>query len=192
MNVVIVSIVVAAFVIAVTVLSSRAARHRSAVLTKVANDLDWTDVRVSTFHATKVRGMRNGVSVSMTHKPRHKSTPERIVTLIEVPAPGRLIVRKRVAGFLSNKPWLGPPILDHAELWIRADDRTLAGRFLDHRERLDLVRRNLATRFDELRVDGRGIRVERAVEGSTWGFDEAAAKKVAKEEWDLALAMSRT
>jgi hypothetical protein len=68
----------------------------------------------------------------------------------------------------------------------------IAQRFLEHRERLDLVRRNLASRFDELRVDQHGIRILRAVEGATWGFDEAKTIKVAKEEWELALAMSRT
>ena len=183
---------IALFLTLVMLLAGRASRHRAAVLAKVGNSLDWTDVRVSTFNATKVRGVRNGVSVSMTHKPRHKSTPERILTFMAVPVSGRLIVRKRIGGWLSNRPWFGPPVFDHPEFWIRADDRAMAQRFLDHRERLDLVRRNLVTRFDELRVDQRGIHVLRAVEGTTWGFDEAAAKRVAKEEWELALAMSRT
>ncbi|HVS30559.1 MAG TPA: hypothetical protein VMS98_03795 [Thermoanaerobaculia bacterium] len=177
--------------VAVLLFTSRRSRRQNSVLADIAEEWGWTEVRLSSFIRVRVEGLHNGIAVSMTRKPRNRSLPERLTTFMAAPARGRMIVTRHFAGFLSNRPWFGPPIVDHPELWVRTGERMMARRLFDDPGLTALVKENLITRGDELRVDGRGIRIHRELDRSLWGFDEAAIRKAAREEWDLVTAMSR-
>src|SRR5436305_12710468 len=74
------------------------------------------------------RGTWRGIPVELRHIRRDKASPERLLLTLSVAAPAHVILKRRVAGFLS-KPitWFGPPLVDpmnfaeRDQYWIRSD-----------------------------------------------------------------------
>jgi hypothetical protein len=76
-----------------------------------------------------VRGRWRGIDVELRHLNRYKGVPERLLLTMKTASPARVIVKRRMTGFLS-KPltWFGPPFVDPMNLydreryWVRSNE----------------------------------------------------------------------
>ncbi len=193
-------------IVAVASLSRRAKAIRQ-ILTGLATSAGWSGLRNAFFAAAGVKGIWRSFPVSLSYHSRQKSTPERLVLKVRARTDGRLIVKRKFEGFFSNRPvtWFGPPVIElhqpaAAELWIRSDQPALAERLLGDS---DLARRlveNLLARFDEVKIDRRGLKITRALDERpvrmkygigtfSMKFDPARYEAIAREELALAEAL---
>jgi hypothetical protein len=160
----------------------------------------WTNL-TNPFFLIGVKGIWRSFPVEFAYRTREKSTPRRFILTIGAQTDARLIVKRRFAGFFSNKPmtWFGPPLIDAGqdELWVRGDQPTLAQRIFADPQMAALIAENVVGRFDEIRVDKRGLRIRRALDerpvraryGLPLFFDPEKAEPIAREELALAEAL---
>jgi hypothetical protein len=153
-----------------------------------------------------LRARWRGFDVTMRHMDRYKGIPERVLLTIDCEAPARVIVKRRVMGFLSRPFSLfGPPLVEPVNLvnrneyWIRSDEQVFVETLFMHREIEPLLESNLVARFDVIELGPKGLRVLRAVDDRAvklrfgrpffkWGRDLDLIETVAREEWTVATA----
>ncbi len=185
------------FIVVIALLS----RHTKAIreiLAALATSAGWSGLRNVFLAGAGVKGMWRSFPVELSYHPRQKGVPERLVLKVRARTDGRLIVKRKFQGLFSNRPlsWFGPPVIDvhhpaAAELWIRSDQPALAERLFTDSDLARKVAGNLAVRFDEVRIDRRGLKVVRALDPrspfSAVKFDRV--ESIAREELELAEAL---
>lgn len=177
-----------AFLILVLVLQSNRTKRLRERLEMMAREMGWSEVVVTKFFFTGVRGMWNGFSVRIRLIPRQKSIPERIVSNIRIQAPARVIITRRQRGVFSGRPLslFGPPVVElplYQQFWIRADEITLPERLM-RSSAASMIDRILQGRYDVLRMGRDDLLVQRV---STNEPDAVA--RLAREELELLRAV---
>ena len=167
--------------------SNRAKRLRER-LVMMAREMGWSEVTVTTFFMSGVRGTWNGYPVRIRLVPRQKSIPERLVSNIRVQAPARVTIMRRQRGLFSGRPvsLFGPPVVDlplYQQFWIRSDEITLIERLM-RGSAAAMIDRILRSRYDVLRMTRDDLLVQRV---SASEPDEVA--RLAREELDLLRAV---
>ncbi len=198
-----------AVVITITAVAfaSRRTKEIRQILAGLATSAGWSGLRNAFLAAAGVKGTWRSFPVELSYHQRQKGTPERLVLKVRARTDGRLIVKRKFEGFFSNRPltWFGPPVIDlhqpaAAELWVRSDQPALAERLLGDS---DLARRlveNLLARFDEVKIDRRGLKIARALDerpvrvkygigAFSMKFDPSRYESIAREELALAEAL---
>lgn len=186
------------------IVSSRALREH---LMRIVNDIGWEGTQRRWLNGA-LRGRWRGFEVELRHMDRYKGVPERLQLTINAQAPARVIMKRRVMGFLSRPMTLfGPPLVEPVNLqnrdqyWIRADEQVFAEMIFTHREIEPLLEPNLVARFDSIELGPRGLKMMRAVDDAAvkrrfgrpffkWGRDLDLIETVAREEWTMASTLA--
>jgi hypothetical protein len=191
-------------VIVILILASRTTSGVRERLRDLATSAGWSDLVDVSFLGSGVKGMWRSFPVQLVYYARQKSVPRRFILKVRAQADSRFIVKRMFRGFFSNRPltWFGPPLIDvrqsaAAELWVRGDEGTLAERIFSDPKLTALISENLVARFDEIRIDRRGLRVTRALDerpvkekyGLPLFFKADQAEPIAREELALASAL---
>lgn len=178
------------------------------LLREVATAAGWTDLRNLVLASSGVKGMWRQFPVELGYRPRQKGVPSRLTLRVRARADARLNIKRRFEGFLSNRPltWFGPPIVELHQpaasmMWVRGD-RALAERVFADAQVASLLSANLVARFDEVNVDGKGLRIVRALDEKpvrqkygmpafSMSFDAGQYAPIAREEIALAEAIAQ-
>ena len=177
----------------------------SEVLNRVATSSSWMNVRsLRLFNG--VRGTWRQFPVHLSYQPRNKGAPQRMIVKIGATTDVRLIVKRKFEGLFSNRPlaWFGPPLVEvhqpaAAQMWVRGD-APLAERIFSDQKVAALLSNNLVARFDEVKVDPKGLRIIRALDERpvkrkydmptfSMSFNAEKFEPIAREEIQLAEAL---
>ena len=176
------------------------------MLRTITSAAGWTDLQNVSFIASGVKGMWRQFPVEFVFRQRQKGAPQRLILRISASSDTYLNVKRRFEGFFSNKPltWFGAPLIDvhqpsASQFWVRGDP-SLAERMFADPKVASLIAANLVARFDELQVDGSGLRITRALDERnvrmkynmptfTMSFDARRFEPIAHEQIELAEAM---
>ncbi len=176
------------------------------LLREMATSAGWTGLRNLVLVSSGVKGMWRQFPVELGYRPRQKGVPSRLTLKVRARADARLNIKRRFEGFLSNRPmtWFGPPIVELHQpaasmMWVRGDG-ALAERVFADAGLASLLSANLVGRFDEVNVDGKGLRIVRALDEKpvrqkygmpafSMSFDARQYAPIAREEIALAEAM---
>jgi hypothetical protein len=198
--------IVVVAVILIVVAGSRGMTAIRELLRSLATSAGWTDLRNAFMVAAGVKGTWRSFPVALSYMGRQKGTPQRLILNVGARSDSRLIIKRRFTG-LFNRPltWFGPPLIElrHSsaeELWVRADEPTLAERLFGDSSLAALMGTNLVARFDEIRIDRGGLRLTRALDDrlvkekygmATFAFrpDTEKLEPIAREELALAEAL---
>jgi hypothetical protein len=152
-----------------------------------------------------IRARWRGLDVELRHMRRYKSTPERLLLMVKTASPARVIVKRRILGFLSKPITLfGPPLVeptnlpDRERFWIRSDELLLVERLVAHAEVPPALETNLIARFDVVDLGPKQLRILRAVDDRAvrkhfdrpflkFGRDYELIDTITTEEWTLAV-----
>jgi hypothetical protein len=150
------------------------------------------------------RGTWRGIPVELKHMNRDKSTPERLLLTLSVAAPARVILKRRIEGFLARPiTWFGPPLIEpmsfaeRDQYWIRSDQPMFVETLLSRREVGPALDPNLIARRDVIDLDPKRLRIMRAVDDravkerfgrpTLWfSKDLELIETIATEEWNVA------
>lgn len=189
----------------ITTLNRRSGAVRE-LLRTITSAAGWTDLQNVSFIASGVKGMWRQFPVEFVFRQRQKGVPQRFILRISARSDTYLNVKRRFEGFFSNKPltWFGAPLIDvhqpsASQFWVRGDP-SLAGRMFGDPKVASLIATNLVARFDELQVDGSGLRLTRALDDRnvrmkynmpsfTLAFNARQFEPIAHEQIELAEAM---
>ena len=192
-------------VVLLTTLNKRSAAVRE-MLRTIASAAGWTDLQSVSFVASGVKGMWRQFPVEFVYRQRQKGAPQRLVLKISAQSDAYLNVKRRFEGFFSNRPmtWFGAPLIEvhqpsASQMWVRGDP-SLAERICADQKVASLIGANLVARFDELQVDGSGLRITRALDDRnvrmkynmpsfTMKFDARQFEPIAHEQMALAEAV---
>ena len=152
-----------------------------------------------------IRARWRGFDVELSHLRRYKGVPERLLLTVKTASPARVIVKRRILGFLS-KPFtlFGPPLVeptnlpDRERFWIRSDEQALVERLVSYAEVPPALETNLIARFDVVDLQTKQLRILRAVDDRAvrkhfnrplfrFGRDFELIDTIATEEWKLAV-----
>jgi hypothetical protein len=192
-------------IVLVVIAASKANTTTRELLRRTATAAGWSDLRNLFFAGTGVKGTWRSFPVELSYMPRQKGVPRRLILKVRARTDSRLIVKRKFSGLFSNRPltWFGPPLVEvksAEELWVRADEAGLAERLIADHVLASLIWTNLVARFDEIRVDGKGLRILRALDEQLvrekYGIpafqmrmDPARIEPIAREELALADAL---
>ena len=152
-----------------------------------------------------IRARWRGFDVELRHMRRYKSTPERLLLMVNTASPARVIVKRRILGFLSKPITLfGPPLVeptnlpDRERFWIRSDELVLVERLVAYAEVPPALETNLIARFDVVDLGPKQLRILRAVDDRAvrkhfdrpflkFGRDYELIDTITTEGWRLAV-----
>lgn len=164
---------VAIFIVILTlvlVAVNRRAKVVNALLHRIAEASGWTNLQNLFFASTGVRGTWRQFPAELAYRQRQKGAPQRLVVRIEARSDAQLIIKRKFDGVFSNRPltWFGPPLIEvhqpsAAQVWVRGDP-SLAERIFADSKLASMIGTNLIARFDELKVDARGLRITRSLD----------------------------
>ena len=199
--------IVVVVVILIAVVASRSMTAIRELLRSLATSAGWTDLRNVFMAGAGVKGTWRSFPVALSYMGRQKSVPQRLILKVGARSDSRLIIKRRFTGLFGNRPltWFGPPLIElkHSsaeELWVRADEPMLAERLFGDSSLAASMWTNLVARFDEIRVDKRGLRLTRALDDrlvkekygmARFAFrpDPEKLEPIAREELALAEAL---
>lgn len=197
---------IAIFVVLILLTVNRRSGSIRDLLRQLATAAGWTNLQNLFFVASGVKGMWRQFPVEFGYFARQKGVPARLRLKVVAQADARLIVKRRFEGLLSNRPlaWFGPPIVDvhspaAAMMWVRGD-QALAERMFADQKVASLLASNLVARFDEVKIDQKGLRITRALDERpvrqkygmpmfSMTFDAQQYAPIAQEEVALAEAV---
>ncbi|HEX9457823.1 MAG TPA: hypothetical protein VGA84_01695 [Thermoanaerobaculia bacterium] len=195
------SVVLTVALIAILVRKSSALSER---LESLATSFGWEAPR-RVWWTRAIRARWRGFDVELRHMGRYKSVPERLLLTVKTASPARVIVKRRILGFLSKPITLfGPPLVeptnlaDRERFWIRSDELVLVERLVSHAEVAPALETNLIARFDVVDLQPKQLRILRAVDDRAVrkhfnrpflkiGRDYELIDTIATEEWKLAV-----
>ena len=195
-------------VMVIVAVNKRAVAVRE-ILREVTSAAGWTNLQNLSFFASGVRGVWRQFPVELVYRQRQKSSPQRFVLKITAHTDSYLNVTRRFEGLFSNRPltWFGAPLIDvhqpsASQMWVRGD-QSLAERVFADPKLASMIATNLVARFDELQVDGAGLRIMRALDDRlvrtkydmpsfTMSFDPRLFEPIAREQIALAEAMVKS
>jgi hypothetical protein len=187
------------------------ARRRNAklrdVLLPLMTSAGWSDLRPMFLVRTGLRGTWRSLPAEIAYGMRNRQTPERLILSLGVRSQTRLVVKRRMHGFWTRPFTLwGPPLVelqrpDAQQFWIRSDEVVYADRVFGDDNLVKLIGENLVVAFDEIRMDGNGIRIKRAIDergvrekynlaAFRLTFDPQRFMPIAREEIELAQALA--
>ncbi len=199
----------AAFTVVLVILLSVVNKRSTAVralLRRIVEAAGWTNLENVSFIGSGVKGMWRQFPVELVYRQRQKGTPARLVLKMSARSDTYLNVKRRFEGFFSNRPltWFGAPLIEvhqpaASQMWIRGD-QALAERIFGDAKVASMIATNLVARFDELQIDGSGLRIVRAVDDRlvrakynmpsfTMAFDAKLYEPIAREQIALAEAV---
>jgi hypothetical protein len=199
--------VVAAFVILIFLAVNRRTGTIRDLLRSLAASAGWTDLRNVFFAAAGVKGMWRSFPAQLSYHARQKGVPQRLILTVTAQTDTALIVKRRFSGVFGNKPlaWFGPPLIEVHQpaaegFWVRGDVM-LADRFFSEASLASKISENVVARFDEIRIDRKGLRITRALDDRrvrqkyglpafSMGFNAAQFEPIAREELALAEALA--
>lgn len=199
--------VFAAFVIFIVFALRRHVGTVRDLLRSLAASAGWTDLRNAFFAAAGVKGLWRLFPAQLSYHARQKGVPQRMILTVTAQTDTSLIVKRRFTGVFANKPlaWFGPPIIELHQpgaegFWVRGDVM-LADRFFGDASLASKISENLVARFDEIRIDRKGLRITRALDDRlvrqkfglaafSMRFDAAQFEPIAREELALAEALA--
>lgn len=194
------------FIAVILVTVNRRSSSIRELLRHLATAAGWTNLQSLFLAGAGVKGMWRQFPVQLAYWPRRKGVPARLRLRIGARTDARLIIKRRFEGFLSNRPltWFGPPVIEvrnpaAAAMWVRGDP-ALAERVFADANVSSMLDRNLIARFDEVKIDGNGLRITRALDDSkvrakyaipmfSMSFNAEQYAPIAQEEVALAQAM---
>ncbi|HSP17271.1 MAG TPA: hypothetical protein VLV78_21185 [Thermoanaerobaculia bacterium] len=196
----------AVIAIVVVVITSRRSSSIRQLLAALASAAGWSDLRTVFVAAAGVKGRWRSYPVQLSWHPRQKGVPQRVILKVGARTDARLIVKRKFTGFLSNRPltFFGPPVVEAhqpaaAELWVRSDEAALVERLFSDANLARSISENLVARFDEIKVDRRGLKITRAIDDrivrTRYGiafkltFDASHYEPIAREELTLSEAL---
>lgn len=197
------SVVLAVAIIAILVRKSSALSER---LERLMISFGWEAPR-RVWWTGAIRARWRGFDVELRHMSRYKGVPERVLLTVKTASPARVIVKRRILGFLSKPITLfGPPLVepmnlpDRERFWIRSDELVLVERLVAYAEVPPALETNLIARFDVVDLGPKQLRILRAVdEGAVrkhfnrpflkFGRDYELIDTIATEEWKLAVVI---
>jgi len=195
-------------VMVIVAVNKRAVAVRE-MLREVTSAAGWASLQNVSFFASGVRGVWRQFPVELVYRQRQKSSPQRFVLKITARTDRYLNVTRRFEGLFSNRPltWFGAPLIDvhqpsASQMWVRGD-QSLAERVFADPKLASMIATNLVARFDELQVDGAGLRIMRALDDRlvrtkydmpsfTMSFDPRLFEPIAREQIALAEAMVKS
>jgi hypothetical protein len=198
----------AVFAALAVILASRRTSGVRDMLAAVATSAGWSDLRSSFVFASGVKATWRSFPVDLAYLPAQKGVPQRLRTRIRAQSDALLTIKRRFPGVFSNKPiaWFGPPLIDvhhpaAAELWVRGD-AALAERLFGDTSLMSMISSNVVARFDEIRIDRRGLSVLRSLDDRNvrelyglrkfqWTPDPEQFEPIAREEIALAQSLSQ-
>ena len=196
----------AVIVVALIVLLNRRTVAVRELLRTITTAAGWTDLENVSLIASGVRGMWRRFPVQFVYRQRQKGVPQRFVLKISAQSDAYLSVKRRFEGFFSNRPltWFGAPLIEvhqpsASQMWVRGDP-TLAERIFADANVASMIATNLVARFDELQIDGAGLRITRALDDRvvrmkynmpsfSLAFDARTFEPIAREQIALAEAV---
>jgi hypothetical protein len=198
-------IIIGLFVVLAVVLIAIIARKSAALserLERLTTSFGWEAPR-RIWWTRAIRARWRGVDVELRHMGRYKSVPERLLLTVKAASPARVIVKRRVLGFLS-KPitMFGPPLVeptnlpDRERFWVRSNELVLVERLVSYAEVPTALETNLIARFDIVDLQPKQLRILRAVDDRAvkkkfnrpfikFGRDYELIDTIATEEWKL-------
>ncbi len=195
------SVVLAVAIIAIVARKSSALSER---LEHLVASFGWEAPR-RVWWTRAIRGRWRGFDVELRHMGRYKSVPERLLLTVKTASPARVIVKRRILGFLSRPfTMFGPPLVeptnlpDRERFWIRSDELVLVERLVGYAEVPPALETNLIARFDVADLQTKQLRILRAVDDRAvrkhfdrpflkFGRDYELIDTIATEEWKLAV-----
>jgi len=159
-----------AVVVLVFAFARRQAGSVRDVLLPVVTAAGWANLEPTWFTASGFRGLWRTFPVELAYAPRQKGVPRRLILKIRAPSQSRILIKRRMYGFLSRPFTLfGPPVVEMRqpaaqELWVRADEPAFAERIFGDGALVSMISKNLVAAFDQIRIDGSGIRVIRSLD----------------------------
>jgi len=194
----------ALFGVLIVVILARKSSALSERLEHLVTSFGWEAPR-RVWWSGAIRARWRGFDVELRHMRRYKSVPERLLLMVKTAAPARVIVKRRILGFLS-KPFtlFGPPLVhptnlaDRERFWIRSDELALVERLVSYAEVPPALETNLIARFDVVDLGPKQLRILRAVDDRAvrkhfnrpflkFGRDYELIDTIATEEWTLAV-----
>ena len=194
------------FTVAIMAIVARKSVALSARLIALTMSLGWEGPR-RIWWSGAVRGRWRGIDVELRHMNRYKGTPERLLLTMKAASPARVIMKRRVAGFLS-KPitWFGPPLVepmnlaDRERYWVRADELAYVERLFSRAEVAPALESSLIARFDAVDLQPKQLRILRAIDDRAvrkhfnrpiirFRRDVELIETIAAEEWRLAVVI---
>ncbi len=193
----------AVLAVALIVILARKSSALSERLERLVTSFGWETPR-RVWWTGAIRARWRGFDVELRHMRRYKSTPERLLLMVKTASPARVIVKRRILGFLSKPITLfGPPLVeptnlpDRERFWIRSDELVFVERLVAYAEVPPALETNLIARFDVVDLGPKQLRILRAVdEGAVrkhfdrpflkFGRDYELIDTITTEEWTLA------
>jgi hypothetical protein len=191
-------------VVAIIAILARKSSALSERLERLVTSFGWEAPR-RVWWSGAIRARWRGFDVELRHMRRYKSVPERLLLMVKTAAPARVIVKRRILGFLSKPITLfGPPLVeptnlaDRERFWIRSDEQVLVERLVSYAEVPPALETNLIARFDVVDLGPKQLRILRAVDDRAvrkhfnrpflkFGRDYELIDTIATEEWTLAV-----
>lgn len=193
----------AVLAVALIVILARKSSALSERLERLVTSFGWEAPR-RVWWTGAIRARWRGFDVELRHMRRYKSTPERLLLMVKTASPARVIVKRRILGFLSKPITLfGPPLVeptnlpDRERFWIRSDELVLVERLVAYAEVPPALETNLIARFDVVDLGPKQLRILRAVDDRAvrkhfdrpflkFGRDYELIDTITTEEWTLA------
>ena len=194
------------FTAAIVAIVARKSSALSARLVGLTTSFGWEGPR-RIWWSGAIRGRWRGIDVELRHMNRYKGTPERLLLTLKTTSPARVILKRRIAGFLS-KPitWFGPPIVepmsiaDRERYWVRSDELAYVERLFSRAEVAPALEPNLIARFDVVDLRPKDLRILRAIDDRAvknhfnrpmirFSRDPELIETIAAEEWHLAVVI---
>lgn len=201
---ILIAIMLAGFIpVMLVVVIRRRARAILEVLRQAATAAGWTGFRNTFFAGTGLKGTWRSLPVELSYFARGRGVPERLILKVRATSGATLIVKRKYFGLFSNRPFtfFGPPLIEvrnptAAALWIRGEP-ALAERLFADTAIPEMISSNLVARFDEIRVNHRGLRIVRAIDDGavrakygipafSWHVDAARYEPIVREQLALA------
>jgi hypothetical protein len=191
-------------VVAIIAILARKSSALSERLERLVTSFGWEAPR-RVWWSGAIRARWRGFDVELRHMRRYKSVPERLLLMVKTAAPARVIVKRRILGFLSKPITLfGPPLVeptnlaDRERFWIRSDEQVLVERLVSYAEVPPALETNLIARFDVVDLGPKQLRILRAVDDRAvrkhfnrpflkFGRDYELIDTIVTEEWTLAV-----
>jgi hypothetical protein len=191
-------------VVAIIAILARKSSALSERLERLMTSFGWEAPR-RVWWSGAIRARWRGFDVELRHMRRYKSVPERLLLMVKTAAPARVIVKRRILGFLSKPITLfGPPLVeptnlaDRERFWIRSDEQVLVERLVSSAEVPPALETNLIARFDVVDLGPKQLRILRAVDDRAvrkhfnrpflkFGRDYELIDTIVTEEWTLAV-----
>ena len=196
--IVLVGSAIAALWLTIGILARRRAKTIRSVLTPAVTAAGWAGVD-NVFATAGVKGVWHALAARVVYLHRQKSIPARLALTVRARGVSRLIVQRRTKSLLHNRPlaWFGAPLVDvhHAaqDLWIRADEPAFAERIFGDEKLVSMISKNLTGAFDEVRIDGKGMKITREFPYAPNAFkvDRVLIETTARDELAMAEALLR-